>query len=141
MIQRIQTLWLLTAALFTALTFTFPFYSGYKAVESNVPLIPFTKLVASSNFILLIFSAILLAGCIIIIFFFKDRKLQLNLVIAAIAVSIINLIIYFVEMKKFTSGTISLTAIFALAIPVFLFLASRGIWKDKKLIKDLDRLR
>jgi hypothetical protein len=77
----------------------------------------------------------------IIVFLFKNRKLQLNLTLVALAVSIINLIIYFVEIKKFASGTVSLSAIFAFAIPVFLFFASRGIWKDKKLIKDLDRLR
>jgi hypothetical protein len=141
MIQRIQSVWLLVAAAFTALAFKFPFYSGYKAGEPNMPLIPFKKLVASSNFLLLIFSAILLAGCLIIIFLFKDRKLQLNLTIAALALSIINLIIYFIEIKKFTSGTVSLSAIFALATPIFLFLASRGIWKDKKLVRDLDRLR
>ena len=141
MIQRIQSLWLLAATIFTALTFKFPFYSGSKAAKPNAPLIPFEKLVASSNFLLLIFSATLIAGCLIIIFLFKDRKLQLNLTMAALALSIINLIIYFFEIKKFTSGTISLSAIFALATPIFLFFACRGIWKDKKLVKDLDRLR
>jgi prophage maintenance system killer protein len=35
MIQRIQSLWLLAAALFTALTFKFPFYSGNKLPADN----------------------------------------------------------------------------------------------------------
>jgi hypothetical protein len=35
----------------------------------------------------------------------------------------------------------SLTSVFALAIPVFLVLAINGMWKDEKLVKSLDRLR
>jgi hypothetical protein len=44
-------------------------------------------------------------------------------------------------LKKFTSGNMALTSVFALAIPVFLLLAISGIWKDEKLVKSLDRLR
>lgn len=101
----------------------------------------FEKLVASSNFLLVISTAVLVAGCLIIIFFYKKRKQQLWLTITAACLSIINLIIYFGEIKKFISGTFSLAAILAFAIPVVLFLAARGIWKDEKLVKSLDRLR
>lgn len=59
----------------------------------------------------------------------------------AAGLSIINIILYFNELKKFTSGNMSLTAVLALAIPVFLLLAINGIWKDEKLVKSLDRLR
>lgn len=63
------------------------------------------------------------------------------LTLAAAGLSIINLIIYYMETKKFESGTYSLTAILSLAIPVLLVLAARGIWKDEKLVKSVDRLR
>jgi hypothetical protein len=59
----------------------------------------------------------------------------------AAGLSIINIIIYFSELKKFISGNMSLTAVLAFAIPIFLLLAANGIWKDEKLVKSLERLR
>jgi len=139
MIQRIQSVWLLLAAICAALTFKYSFYSGNKTGESNMP--EFQKLVASSNFLLVILTAILTAGCFILIFLYKNRKQQLWLSVAATILSLINLLIYFTEIKKFDRGTFSLSAVFALIIPVLLILSARGIWKDEKLIKSLDRLR
>ena len=139
MIQRIQTVWLFLAALFAALTYKFPFYSGNIINKEKVQL--FEKLLASSNFLVLIFTAGLIVGTIIIIFMYKNRKQQMWLTAAAAGLSIINIILYFTELKKFVSGNMSLTAVFALAVPVFLLLAMNGIWKDEKLVKSLDRLR
>ena len=139
MIQRIQTIWLLLAALSAAFTYKFSFYSGNMTGNDNMQ--TFEKLIASSNFLLLLFTACLTAGALIIIFLYKTRKQQLWLTLAAVALSIINLVIYFTQIKKFTSGAISLTAILAFAVPVLLLLAARGIWKDEKLVKSLDRLR
>ena len=139
MIQRIQTVWLLLAALCAALTYRFPFYTGNKLSTANVQ--TYEKLVASSNFLLLIFTAGLTVGAIIIIFLYKNRKQQMWLTVIAAALAIINIIIYFTELKKFVSGNISLSAILAFAIPIFLALAVNGIYKDEKLVKSLDRLR
>lgn len=139
MIQRIQTVWLFLSALFAALTYKFPFYSGNVINKENVQ--QYEKLVASSNFLVLIFTAGLVAGTIIMIFMYKNRKQQMWLIAAAAALSIINIVLYFTELKKFVSGNMSLTAVFALAIPVFLLLAINGIYKDEKLVKSLDRLR
>ena len=139
MIQRIQTVWLFLAALFAALTYKFPFYTGNILNKENVQV--YEKLVASSSFLLLIFTAVLVGGMIYIIFMYKNRKQQIWLTVAAAGLSIINIILYFSELKKFTSGNMALTSVFALAIPVFLLLAISGIWKDEKLVKSLDRLR
>jgi len=139
MIQRIQTVWLFLAALFAALTYKFPFYTGNIISKENVHL--YEKLVASSSFLLLIFTAALVAGTIFIIFMYKNRKQQIWLTVAAAGLSIINIILYFTELKKFNSGSMSLTSVFALAIPVFLIVAINGMWKDEKLVKSLDRLR
>ena len=139
MIQRIQTVWLFLAALFAALTYKFPFYSGNVINKENVQ--RFEKLLASSNFLVLIFTAGLIVGTIIMIFMYKNRKQQMWLTAAAAGLSIINIVLYFTELKKFTSGSMSLTSVFALAIPVFLVLAINGMWKDEKLVKSLDRLR
>jgi membrane-associated HD superfamily phosphohydrolase len=139
MIQRIQTVWLFLAALFAALSYKFPFYAGNIITKENTQ--QYEKLVASSNFLVLIFTAGLIAGLIAIIFMYKNRKQQIGLTAAATGLSIINIILYFTELKKFVSGNMSLTSVFALAIPVFLLFAINGMWKDEKLVKSLDRLR
>lgn len=139
MIQRIQTIWLFLSALCAAFTYKFPFYSGNIIGKDNIQ--RYEKLVASSNFLLLISTALLIGGAIVIIFLYKNRKQQFWLTMGAAGLSIINIIIYFSELKKFTSGNMSLTAVFAFAIPIFLLLAATGIWKDEKLVKSLDRLR
>ena len=139
MIQRIQTVWLFLAALFAVLTYKYPFYSGNVINKENAQ--QYEKLVASSNFLVLIFTAGLVAGTVIMIFMYKNRKQQMWLIAAAAGLSIINVVLYFTELKKFVSGNMSLTAVFALAIPVFLLLAINGIYKDEKLVKSLDRLR
>jgi len=139
MIQRIQTVWLFLSALFAALTYKFPFYTGNILNKENVQV--YEKLVASSSFLLLIFTAVLVGGMIYIIFMYKNRKQQIWLTVGVAGLSIINIILYFSELKKFTSGNMALTSVFALAIPVFLLLAISGIWKDEKLVKSLDRLR
>ena len=139
MIQRIQTVWLFLAALFAAFTYKFPFYTGNVVNKENVQV--FEKLVASSSFLVLIFTAALIGGTIYTIFMYKNRRQQIWLTVAAAGLSLINIILYFSELKKFISGSMSLTSVFALAIPVFLLLAINGMWKDEKLVKSLDRLR
>lgn len=140
MIQRIQSVWLFLAVLFAVLTYKFPFYNGPTTGKDNI-VKPDVDLVASSNYILIILTAGLIAGTIAIIFMYKNRKQQFWLTVVAACLSVINLVIYFYEIKKFSGGSLALTSIFALAIPVFLILAANGIRKDEKLIKSLDRLR
>lgn len=139
MIQRIQSVWLFLAVLCAAFTYKFPFYTGNIIGKDNVQ--RFLSLNATSNFILLILTAGFIAGTTAIIFLYKNRKQQLWLTIVAACLSVINLVIYFYEIKKFTSGNMSLTSVLAFALPVLLILAANGIRKDEKLIKSLDRLR
>lgn len=139
MIQRIQSVWLLLSALCAGLSFKFAFYSGTKTGKENAA--EFSNLTASSNILIFILTLALAAGCIILIFYYKQRKLQLRLTILAAVISILNLFLYFTQLKKFESGNVSLAAVLTFAIPMFLILAARGIWKDEKLIKSLDRLR
>lgn len=139
MIQRIQTVWLFLAVICAALTYKFPFYTGNFIGKDNVQ--RYLELTASSNYIILILTAGFIAGTTAIIFLYKNRRQQLWLTIAAACLSVINLVIYFYEVKKFSSGNMSLTAILAFALPILLILAATGIRKDEKLIKSLDRLR
>ena len=138
MIQRQQSLWLLLAAVASFLSFKFPFYTG-NILENNMS--RFEELEGGSNFFLLIVTGISILISVIAIFMYKDRKTQLKLAIGGIILSIIMLILYFVEIKKFEKGNFALTAIFVLAILIGYIMAARGIWKDEKLVKSLDKLR
>jgi hypothetical protein len=62
---------------------------------------------------------------------------------AVFVLSLLNLLLYFLATRDFipTDWSFNLTGIAALAIPVFLILAVRGIYKDEKLVKSADRLR
>jgi len=141
MIQRLQSVWLLLAAAAAFCSLKFSFYSGNKIAENQQKI--FASLTAQSNLLLLILTAGVGITSLIAIFLYKNRKMQLRLVLVALLVSIINLVLYFSETKKFVpnEGAFDLTAIFAIFIPVLLFFAIRGIRRDEKLVKSLDRLR
>jgi predicted MFS family arabinose efflux permease len=138
MIQRQQTLWLILAAVASFLTFQFPFYTGTR-LENNVTTL--RELEGGSNFFLLVLTGISLLIGAIAIFLYKDRKTQLKLAIAGAVVAIIIVILYFVQIKNFIEGHFALTCLFAIAIPIGFIMAARGIWKDEKLVKSLDKLR
>ncbi len=138
MIQRIQSLWLLLAALFDAITFRFPFYNGdwlKDAVPAPV------DLNATSTIILTIIAVVTGALAFAAIFLFGNRKFQLQLSIVGLILAVGMLVLYFLEVQNFSSGTISLWCIFYFAVAVFYILAIKGIREDQKLIKSLDRLR
>jgi drug/metabolite transporter (DMT)-like permease len=140
MIQRQQTLWLLLAAICSFLSFQFNFYSGQRVeIAANGPM--FEELNAGSNFFLLILTGISVLLSVIAIFLFKDRKMQLKMAIGGIVLAVILLIIYFVEVKKFQTGNFALTCIFSFAVLAGYAMAARGIWKDEKLVKSLNKLR
>ncbi len=99
------------------------------------------ELDGGSSFFLVVLTGASLLLALITIFLFKDRKLQLKLCFAGIAVAVLTLIIYFAEMRKFETGTISLSCLFTFATLIGFIMAARGIWKDEKLVKSLDKLR
>jgi len=138
MIQRIQSMWLFLAAIFGAFTYKLPFYSGLKKVKDIVQPV---KLDASYDFIIMILTAFIIILSLVTLFSYKDRKTQLPLAIVNIILSFVLIVLYFLQIQKFESGTISLWSLFSIAIPIFLFLAARGIWQDQKIIKSLDRIR
>lgn len=141
MIQRLQSIWLLLAAAAAFCSLQFSFYSGNIIAANQAK--SFAALNAQSNLLLLILSAGVGIASIISVFLYKNRKTQLRIVLVTLLVSIINLVMFFTQTKKFVpgEGNYNLTAIFAIVVPVFLILAMRGIRKDEKLVKSLDRLR
>jgi hypothetical protein len=78
---------------------------------------------------------------LIAIFMYSNRKTQIRFTLIALLLSVIAVGYLFLLTKDFADGTLSLTSVFALLPPVFLFLAWRGIYKDEKLVRSMDRLR
>ncbi len=139
MLQRMQSVWLLLAAIFAFLTIKFSFYSGN--IETAGQPSSFQYLTAGFNIMILILTIALVCIAAIDIFLYKNRKLQARLAILGILLSLLNIFLYFKQIPKFAVGNYDLTAILVFLIPVFFFLATRGIFKDQKLVKSLDRLR
>jgi len=141
MIQRIQSVWLLLAGAAALLTLKFSFYSGNFIKEGQPK--AFTSLTASSNILLTITTVATGLLALVTIFLYKDRKLQLRLCFLTLLLSIINIVLYFTQIRKFVpnEGNYDLTAIISIVIPVLVILAVRGIFRDQKLVKSLDRLR
>ena len=136
MIQRIQSIWLLLASACAFFTMKFAFY-----FIGPHPDLPSDQFNATSNMMLLVLTAMLGTLCLFIIFVFKQRKLQFWLTLLALFVSALNIFLYFTYKKEYQGGGLALTSVFAFLIPIFLILAAKGIYKDQKLVKSMDRLR
>jgi uncharacterized membrane protein len=141
MLQRMQSIWLLLAAICAFLTIKFSFYSGNIQVSGQP--ISFQYLTAEFNIWILIVTIALVCIGAIDIFLFKNRKLQGRLAVLGIVLSLLNIFLYLKEIHRFVEnqGSHTITSIFVFIIPVFFFLAWRGIYKDQRLVKSLDRLR
>jgi drug/metabolite transporter (DMT)-like permease len=141
MLQRRQTLWMLCAAICAVLTFKLPFFSG-QLQKDPAKGITLDFLTAASTPWLVIIGITLTVGILVNIFNYKKRKHQLWISFALILLSLLNIVVYWIAQGRYIGGgTLSLSALLSLAIPVFLILASRGITKDEKLVKSVDRLR
>lgn len=138
MIQRIQSIWLLLATMFNAVTFRFPFFSGDWSKDTVPIVIDLNALTTIWLTILTVLDGIL---AFITIFLFNNRKLQLKLCYLGVFLTMVLLTMYFINMGDFYSGNVAIWAVFYFAILGCYILAARGIWKDEKLIKSMDRLR
>lgn len=138
MIQRVQSVWLFLATVFDAMTFRFPFYSG-DWMEDTVPAV--VDLNAQTTIWFTILSVIAGAIGLATIFLFRNRKLQLRLIYLGIFLTIVLLTLYFLEIGDFYSGNLAFWAIFYFAILISFILAARGVRKDEKLVRSMDRLR
>ncbi len=135
MIQRQQSLWLLLSTLSAFFSYKLPFYAGQLKDGK------YEELDGGSNFFLLILTGISLLLSLITIFLYKERRQQLKMAIGGAALALIILIIYFTSIGQYLKGSISITCLLAFAILAGYIMAARGIWKDEKLVKSLDKLR
>ncbi len=138
MIQRRQTLWLLLTILTNLLSFIFPFMVG-DAVQNNVTVHRIID--ADGNFIILILTGGSLILSSIIIFLYKNRKQQIQFCLLGLLLSILIIVLYFLQMNKLTKPVLALSCILPFLTVAGYFMAFQHIRKDEKLIKDLDKLR
>jgi len=125
MIQRIQTVYLFFVFCLMVILVFFPF---------------------SSSWTVLIVTGLIAALAMITVFLYKKRKLQLKISYLILFLLILLYALYFI----FDRQTLPLSELFrqvghTFVIPlvscVLAYLAIRGIKKDEKLIRSLDRLR
>jgi len=138
MIQRQQTLWLLLATLAALFCFMFPFATG-KGLEKGAEVDK--TITAGSNFLLLLFTGASLVLSAVIIFLYKDRKLQMKLCLLGLLLSVVMIVLYITQINKLTKSTLALFCILPFAVSIGYFMAFRNIRKDEKLVKSLDKLR
>jgi hypothetical protein len=144
MIQRIQTLYLLIAAICVASVYFFQLAFATNTVE-NISIDVSLKI--AEHLDLLVIYAFNVALIITTIFFYKTRKKQIWLGVASFFVTIIFLELINLRIEKIKSVlqngtplTYSLAIVLPFAAVIFIALAIWKIRKDEQLIKSLDRL-
>ena len=141
MIQRIQSIWFALAA--TA-GFSMTQLSLFNATLADNTT---RSLLATESLLLFALVIALSVMALVCIFLYKNRTLQFKLAVTGIIGSIatVALEVYFIEQFKeanrIASGTYHWGGLFPILMIVFFFLASKGVYRDEKLVKSLDRLR
>lgn len=142
MIQRIQSVWLLLAALVMAGIFYFPVYK-FSGATSMLPL------TIGNDFLGIILACLSIILSLVTIFRFKNRKSQSGLTWLNILICIGLQGWLFLGISRELSkperanvpGFYWIGTFLPLLTLILLFLAKAGIRKDEKLVKSLDRLR
>ena len=130
MLQRIQSIWLLLAAIFAAITFRFPFYTGEHIVDVATNTSAHFELNANGTIWLTLATVLTGAIAFVTIFLFDNRKLQLKLCYLGIFLTIVVLTLYFLEIPNFVAntGTFALSWVLAFWVVGVLIFAGSGFW-------------
>ncbi|RZK42789.1 MAG: DUF4293 family protein [Pedobacter sp.] len=152
MIQRVQTIWLILAALCISCLLLLPIVSsnliGGEFYITGTGLYQNTGNVSKQveSYLPLAISAIALSiFCVINIFNYKNRELQKKLIYVTI-ILIIGLSFWSSQYAKSIPGGLEIahhgTGMYLSPLAIaFCLLAVRGITRDQKLLKSADRLR
>ena len=149
MIQRIQSLWFLSASAAAILMFFFPVI---ELTSENKLFIYEYDSISIAGFDNLIQSSYIVAGLLgiiaflsfIAVFFFKNRILQIRICtfITLLILFLVALITYFsLSGTGNTPASVGLSAILPIIIFIFILMARRAVKKDDALIKSVDRIR
>ena len=158
MIQRIQSLLLLLAAILNAATLFLPLWS-YGQGESREILsgmgVATTDGAQASSFMDQTFHLILFAGVIAVslyllstIFFYKDRKRQIKLVtfgIVLLMLLIVGIVLVSMQGPYLLAGEVKSIAQYGFAAPILAliltWIARKRIHADEQLVRSVDRFR
>jgi hypothetical protein len=148
MIQRKQSLWLLITALLNSGLLYFCIYKAHTLVNGTDTL-TCMRVNGPNEFLLLLLTAVLIILPVVTIFMFKNRKQQRSAVylnIVAVLGFIATMLMHVANFNSQASpapvnGGYGLGAVLPVLSIIFLIMALRGINKDEKLVKSLDRLR
>ena len=113
MIQRIQTIYLLLAAIVLAVGCFFEPMGYNKGLTGGMALV-----------------------ALVVVFLYKNRKLQANLCGVLMAIGVI----YYIALAVLYP-VLEWYAVMPMIAVLLLFLARKAILKDEKLVKSLDRIR
>lgn len=139
MIQRIQSIWFLIAAIIIALMFYFDTYIGTGNTKSNINI--------GNDFIGILLASVTILITLYTIFLYKNRKKQITYSWLAIIMSLVVLAYNYIaiditkEKLGITEGHYWIGIFLPVISVIFLFMGMLGVKKDQQLIKSLDRLR
>jgi hypothetical protein len=141
MIQRIQSLWLLLAAIATGILYKLPIYAGVLTTGAS------KELLVGQSYLLFIVTAVLVLFPLISIFLFKNRSKQKQLIWVTLLLNAVFVGLVWMQVDDFTTANQFSSSVYKIGagMPIvsiiLLLLALGGIRKDEKLIKSADRLR
>ncbi|NDA60797.1 MAG: DUF4293 family protein [Chitinophagia bacterium] len=146
MIQRIQSIWLLIASVLSFVSLQTSFFSGNKLISDSTAAgstATFIQLTGMSDLFTLILTIGIALLALITIFLYKNRPLQMRLALVGLLCSVLLIVLYYLNSKKFipNQSSLDLTALVVMGIPFCYFLAIRGIYQDENLVKSADKLR
>jgi glucan phosphoethanolaminetransferase (alkaline phosphatase superfamily) len=155
MIQRIQSLYLLLAAIAASVMFFFPLAVFYGDHNFQMYVYQLSFFDPNPSLNVSDFFLLPLLGMVILIIFlsilsllsFKNRKRQLTLVKVNMAFTLILLAGFFLGYMRLLEGYVGnapeyqFASFMPILVFLFLVLANRGVQKDEKLIRSMDRLR
>ena len=93
------------------------------------------------NFYLMFLTIAIGTLAFVIIFLFKNRRLQVRLSVLGIMLELLLIFLYYLQVRTYLDGTYALTSLLHSLVIFLFFLALRGIGRDINVIKKSDRLR
>ncbi|MDR6784297.1 amino acid transporter [Pedobacter africanus] len=153
MIQRVQSIWLLLAALTLVSLFFFPLL--FKSVNHTEYLLYIdgqhqtvketVTTVSTSPIAAIILNGVTILVCLVCIFQFKNRPMQKRLIMINMVLIIATAVLSVLNASLLPGGISGASlhigsGMFVLAL-LFCILAIRGIRKDEQLLRSADRLR
>jgi len=145
MIQRIQSVWLLLAAMLNSGVFFFDLYYAHIMTAGQDTI---SHLKVNDHYPSLLLVLVIIAIPLICIFLFKDRKKQIRMSAFALVANAGFISMMLMRVNQYnqtlptpTQGSYGIGAVLPFVAVILVGLAIGCIRKDEKLVKLLDRLR